>query len=273
MVREPSDPLTSLVKRIDQRLEAAVKATQRRLGVYVIFDSSVPGLEQRLKALAEKEKLQSVNLCIGAVPRSYEVSPEADVTVVIYSNGRRREQRVTANFALRKGELSQARSDEIFKALANVLPATPRVVVPTAMDKAQDWRFTLAEPKEGWFRADFDDRAWKSAPGGFGDPTTPGAIVRTAWRTNAIWLRRVIDLPAGPYADLQMHVQHDDDAEIYLNGVLAAKLPGCTTSYKAVPISEAARKTLRPGANLLAVYCLQTSGGQYIDVGLMEWKR
>ena len=60
---------------------------------------------------------------------------------------------------------------------------------------------------------------------------------------------------------------------MYLNGVLAAKLPGCTTTYKVVPITEAARKTLRPGANVLAAYCWQTGGGQYIDVGLVDLKR
>jgi hypothetical protein len=61
--------------------------------------------------------------------------------------------------------------------------------------------------------------------------------------------------------------------EIYLNGVLAARLAGWTTSYKEIPISEEARKTLRPGTNVLAVHCHQNGGGQYIDVGLVELKR
>jgi hypothetical protein len=65
----------------------------------------------------------------------------------------------------------------------------------------------------------------------------------------------------------------DDDTEVYLNGVLATKLTGYTTGYGEAPISEEARKTLRPGANILAVSCKQTGSGQYIDVGLVELKR
>jgi hypothetical protein len=93
------------------------------------------------------------------------------------------------------------------------------------------------------------------------------------WNTDAIWLRREFTLPKGPLADLRLTLHHDEDVEVYLNGVLAAKLPGYVSAYQEVPISEAARKALRPGANVLAVSCRQTTGGQYIDVGLVELKR
>ena len=44
------------------------------------------------------------------------------MTVVIYNPGRRNEQAVVANFALRKGELDDAKCDAIVAALAQVLP-------------------------------------------------------------------------------------------------------------------------------------------------------
>lgn len=268
-----SDPLTSLVKKLDQRMQAAAGRTPRPLGVYVLFPNNSSGLDQRLRRLAETGGVKRVALGIGAPASAYAVANEADVTVVVYNPARRRQQRVTANFALRKGELTAARIDDIVKAIAAVLPPRVHTVVAHSREKAQLWRYTLARPAEEWFKPDFNDSSWKSGPGGFGTVGTPGAVVRTVWNTGAIWLRREIRLPERPFTQLHLQLHHDEDVEVYLNGVLAARLAGYTTGYKEVPISEAARKALRPGANVLAVSCRQTGGGQYIDVGLVELKR
>ena len=72
--------------------------------------------------MAEKGQLKHVSLCIGAPPKNYELAGEADVTVVVYTVGRRPQQQVSANFALRKGELDDDVSDAIVQAIANVLP-------------------------------------------------------------------------------------------------------------------------------------------------------
>ena len=265
--------MTSLVKKIDQRMQGAVGKTPRELGAYVLHMKNENGLDQRLRTLAEKEAIKRVALGIGVPPADYEIANEADVTVVVYSPARRGDQHVTANFALRKGELNDARINDIVKAIGEVLPPQVHTVVANSREKEQLWRYTFARPSEGWFRPDFDDSSWKSGPGGFGTVGTPGAVVRTVWNTDAIWLRREISLPAGPYTQLHLQLHHDDDVEVYLNGVLAAKLAGYTNTYKEVPISEAARKALRLGVNSLAVFCRQTGGGQYIDVGLVELKR
>jgi hypothetical protein len=63
-------------------------------------------------------------------------------------------------------------------------------------------------------------------------------------------------------------MHHDEEASVFINGVPAAELPGFTTSYELFPISPAARATMRPGKNTIAIHCRQTSGGQYIDAGI-----
>ena len=78
-------------------------------------------------------------------------------------------------------------------------------------------------------------------------------------------------VPAGPYANLQFLVFHDEDVEIYVNGVPAAQEDGFTTDYVPLEISAAALALMKPGAKItLAVHCHQTTGGQGIDVGLVN---
>ena len=97
--------------------------------------------------------------------------------------------------------------------------------------------------------------------------------MRTRWDTRDIYLRREINLPAGvDPATLQLYVHHDEAADIYINGVLAAKLSGFTGEYDVIEMLPDARAALRPGKNLVAVHCQQTTGGQYIDVGLARIK-
>jgi hypothetical protein len=113
--------LTGLVKKIDEQLETAGKYP-RGLGVYVLFDSQAAGLDKDLIGIAEEQSLQRVSLCVGGPPEDYQISKDADVTVVVYNVARRGQQKVVANFALRKGELDAAKSDAIVKAIADVLP-------------------------------------------------------------------------------------------------------------------------------------------------------
>ena len=97
-------------------------------------------------------------------------------------------------------------------------------------------------------------------------------MVRTDWKTLNISLRREFRLSDVKPAGLYFHVHHDEDVEIYLNGVCAAKAPRYTTDYEELAINAEALATLKPGKNFMAVHCKQTMGGQYIDVGIVEVK-
>jgi hypothetical protein len=141
-------------------------------------------------------------------------------------------------------------------------------VVPTAQREQVAWRYTFSEPAGAWFKPEFDASAWKLGQAGFGTRGTPGAIVRTEWRSRDIWLRREFNLPLKDRAKLRLLVHHDEDAEVYLNGVPAVKVAGFTKEYEDLAISAEARASLRPVGNVLAVHCHQTTGGQYIDAGL-----
>jgi hypothetical protein len=78
-----------------------------------------------------------------------------------------------------------------------------------------------------------------------------------------------LTLPDALGSNLQFYVYHDEDVEIYVNGILAATESGFTTGYVTLEMRPAARALLKPGAKItLAVHCHQTAGGQGIDVGL-----
>jgi hypothetical protein len=154
------------------------------------------------------------------------------------------------------------------------LPKPPeyRPLMPTAVQKPQTWRYTLQKPADDWYGLRLDDSAWAKAPGGFGTSGTPGGAVGTVWSTPDIWLRTEFKLRKGQLREPKLMIHHDEDAEVYINGVPAARLAGYTSHYEAVDIEPAAIETLRPGKNVIAIHCHQTSGGQYIDAGIVDPK-
>ncbi|PQV63506.1 Glycosyl hydrolases family 2, TIM barrel domain [Abditibacterium utsteinense] len=147
------------------------------------------------------------------------------------------------------------------------LPPNPNPeLVPTADEEPIDWQFTTEQPANNWFAPDFNDAAWKTGAAPFGHDI---GNARTQWTSSDLWIRRQFTLPGVIPARLNLRVRHDDAAEIYVNGVLAATLPDYNNDYKEVPMSEAARATLQPGQNSFAVHVHQTVGGQGIDVGIV----
>jgi hypothetical protein len=114
--REVSDPLTSLVKKMDA---AAVSNKSCRMGSFVVFCSDDEGLKDQLKALAEKEHLKKVVLTIDnpSGPPSYKVAKDAEITVVLYE-----QREVKANYTFKKGELKDKDIEKIVKDLAKILP-------------------------------------------------------------------------------------------------------------------------------------------------------
>jgi hypothetical protein len=149
-------------------------------------------------------------------------------------------------------------------------PPIVKTIVPTSQKRPQSWRYTTSKPSDSWQRESFDDSAWQTGKGGFGTKGTPGAIVGTEWKTSDIWLRRTFELKTEKLTLPQLSIHHDEDAEVYINGQLVAKLKNYTSSYVRVTLEEKARRTLKVGSNCIAIHCRQTTGGQYIDAGLVD---
>ena len=150
-------------------------------------------------------------------------------------------------------------------------PQSPLIteVVPTSRVTPQTWRYTTEKPEGDWTKPDYDASAWKEGLAGFGSNGTPGIPVHTEWKSADIWIRREFVMPANANANLQFMVFHDEDVEIYINGVLAGSENGFVTSYTPIPISQEARALLKPGAKItITAHCHQTEGGQGVDIGL-----
>ena len=152
------------------------------------------------------------------------------------------------------------------------LPVPPKVtvMVPAADQQPATWDYTTTRPADGWMNPGFDVSGWKRGLGGFGTAGTPGAIIGTIWKSDDIWLRRKMALPAGNHGDLSAWLHHDEDVEVYINGVLALRAGGFISGYEVFPLTPQGRAALKPGNNLVALHCHQTVGGQYVDLGLVE---
>ncbi|MEL6716620.1 MAG: DUF1549 domain-containing protein, partial [Planctomycetota bacterium] len=134
---------------------------------------------------------------------------------------------------------------------------------------AATWRYTEGDVPGGWTAPSFDDSSWREGPGGFGRRGTPGARIGTEWHSNVIRCRTTFRLERIPSA-LLLDLHHDEDVEVFLNGVRVLARAGYVQRYRSIQLGTAALDALVVGRNVVAVECRQTGGGQFVDVGLEE---
>jgi hypothetical protein len=155
------------------------------------------------------------------------------------------------------------------------LPTAPKAtyLVATSQVTPVAWRYvtTANKPTDDWMKPGFDDSGWKTGNAPFANGPPGGIPTGTNWKDTPgdIWLRRTVTLPPGNYTNLAFMVYHDEDVEIYVNGVPAASDSGYNSGYTPLAVSPAAAALLKPGATVvLAAHVHQTTGGQGIDIGL-----
>ncbi len=114
--RKISDPLTSLVKQLN---EATPKHKNAKLGTFVVWLSDDAGLAEKLIGLAEKEKIEHTTLGLHEAegPDGYNVAPEAEVTVVLYTG-----RVAKVNYAFMPGKMTADDVTRIMADLPKILP-------------------------------------------------------------------------------------------------------------------------------------------------------
>ncbi|XAM01726.1 PSD1 and planctomycete cytochrome C domain-containing protein [Phycisphaeraceae bacterium D3-23] len=147
----------------------------------------------------------------------------------------------------------------------------PTVLLPDSRrgNDAQRWH-VAHEEHDGWSTQQYDDRGWPEYDAGFGMPGVPNSRIGTEWVTgkgDAIYLRRTFRVAQAP-RHVYLTVHHDDDVQVYINGILVFEATGYITDYRRIQLPPDVVDALVVGSNTIAVRCEQDFGGQYIDVGV-----
>ena len=147
--------------------------------------------------------------------------------------------------------------------------------VAAAADNAErPWRYTLGQPTT-WLEKGYDDVRWQTGRGGFGTREHSTGRVFTEWTSSDIWLRQVLPLKSIP-TNTALYVQTPGPTEIFINGVIAAKIERASENYAVVGLSPESGDALREGDNIIAVHASAESASdrqtdpRCIDVHLIS---
>lgn len=143
-------------------------------------------------------------------------------------------------------------------------------VVPNGHHAGWEAMYTTREPESGWEKPDFDDSQWRKGIGAFGTSDQPR--VKTRWNTPDIWVRRTFVLE-GDFSvaeNLILQYSHDDVFTLYVNGSKVVETDYSWNFDVKKSLEPRLRQLLRPGKNVIAIHCHNTTGGGYVDVGLFR---
>ncbi len=118
MVREITDELTSLVKKLDKAVES--NKGDKMAAFVVVLSDDPDEAEAKLKKIAEKEKIKNVPLTVfegASGPKNYKISKDADVTVMMWVK-----HKVKVNHAFAKGSLKEKQIEQVVADVKKILP-------------------------------------------------------------------------------------------------------------------------------------------------------
>ncbi len=140
-------------------------------------------------------------------------------------------------------------------------------VIPASDEKPYDVAYTESEPAANWMNLSFNDKQWKRGGAPFTDNSSTG---KTVWRSHDLWVRREFTLDKTGFNKLFLKINHDDNADVYLNGEKIYSYVGWLNKFGYFAIPEAAKRKLVKGKNVLALHVVNTRGGAWMDAGIVD---
>ncbi len=142
---------------------------------------------------------------------------------------------------------------------------TYQSVLSTSDEQSYTTKYTETEPGERWMNTAFNDASWKTGKAPFTNNTS---MQGTQWLSKNIWARRTFTLNNLNYNKLFLKINHDDDAEVYLNGEQIYKYKGWLNKFQYFAIDDAIKQKLKKGKNVLAIHVFNNTGGAMLDAGI-----
>lgn len=113
--REPSAELTALIAKLDAE---TVKNKDKKMGSFAVFCNDAEGLDSKLKKIVKDQNLKEFVLAIDnpTGPEPYNISKDADVTVVLYTKSK-----VVANYTFKKGQMKSSDVEKIVSDVSKIV--------------------------------------------------------------------------------------------------------------------------------------------------------
>lgn len=144
-------------------------------------------------------------------------------------------------------------------------------IVPFGEGHPVDCQYTETAPDKNWMQPEYNDQNWSTGKMPFGKGW--GKDFATPWNSREIWARRNIVLDDLSIDRLILQLRHDDDVEVYINGVQVYNCDNCYTgNIKEYRLDEKAKSALKKGQNIIALHCINPSGNSWLDIGLGSQK-
>ena len=139
-------------------------------------------------------------------------------------------------------------------------------IIPASDEETYSVTYTEEQPDANWLNADYDASSWKTGEAPFSDQKSQA---KTLWESDDLYYRRTFDLADTNLDQLYVKLRHDDNVKVFVNGIQIYDFAGWQHSFKYIPLTDEALKTLKPSGNVLAIHVKNTAGGQWLDAGVV----